>query len=379
MGAVTSKPKPKLKSAAHLSSTSGGLIDLPSTALLAWYDRERRDLPWRYAPGTKADPYRVWLSEIMLQQTTVKAVVPYFAAFTKRWPTVKALAKAELDDVLAAWAGLGYYSRARNLHACARAVVADHNGRFPETEEALRTLPGIGAYTAAAIRSIGHGLAATPVDGNVERVVARLFAVETIMPKAKGELKRFAATLTPAQRSGDFAQAMMDLGATICTPKRPSCLMCPLSETCEARALGIEGDLPRRAVKAERPVRHGIAFLALREDGRVLLRRRVDSGLLGGMQEIPSTTWEGAPLNAKEALRGTPVRGEWWLTAGTVVHVFTHFELRLTVYRTIVPIDAELTLWADPARCTWVARRDLAKAALPSLMKKVIAHALSET
>jgi A/G-specific adenine glycosylase len=378
MGAVASKPRPKPNPAAPFSPAGAGLTDLPSTALLAWYDRERRDLPWRYAPGTKADPYRVWLSEIMLQQTTVKAVVPYFATFLKRWPTVKALAKAELDDVLAAWAGLGYYSRARNLHACARVVVAEHGARFPETEDALRTLPGIGAYTAAAVRSIGHGLTATPVDGNVERVVARLFAVESQMPKAKTELKRLAATLTPQLRSGDFAQAMMDLGATICTPKRPSCLMCPLSETCEARALGIEADLPRRAAKAERPVRHGIAFLALREDGRVLLRRRIDSGLLGGMQEIPSTAWANTLPDIEVALRGTPVRGEWWPTAGHVVHVFTHFELRLTVYRAIVPVDAELTLWADPARCTWVARRDLAKAALPSLMKKVIGHALKE-
>jgi A/G-specific adenine glycosylase len=219
-------------------------------------------------------------------------------------------------------------------------------------------------------------LMATPVDGNIERVVARLFAVETAMPKAKTELKRLAATLTPPQRSGDYAQAMMDLGATICTPKRPSCLMCPLAETCEARALGIEGDLPRRAAKAARPVRHGIAFLALREDGHVLLRRRVESGLLGGMQEIPSTAWVPTPPSSDDALRSVPVDGAWWPTPGFVVHIFTHFELRLTVYRSIVPVDAELTLWADPARCSWVARQDLSRAALPSLMKKVIAHAV---
>ena len=345
-------------------------------ALLDWYDRERRVLPWRFAPGAKADPYRVWLSEIMLQQTTVKAVIPFYQGFLKRWPTVKALANADLDDVLSAWAGLGYYSRARNLHACAKAVVALHKGRFPRSEDQLLALPGIGPYTAAAIASIAFGEAATPVDGNVERVVARMFAVRAPLPAAKPELKRLAATLTPDERPGDFAQAMMDLGATVCTPKRPSCLMCPLQGDCAANALGIESMLPARAVKAERPVRHGVAFLAQREDGHVLLRRRPNAGLLGGMLEVPSTAWIEDWISAEEALRSAPVRGDWWPLPGAVSHTFTHFKLELMVYRTVVPDDCALNLWAEPDRCRWVHRRDLHAAALPSVMRKVIAHAL---
>ncbi len=351
----------------------------PAAALLDWYDREKRTLPWRYGPDETPDPYRVWLSEIMLQQTTVKAVIPFFDNFTRRWPTVKALAKAELDDVLAMWAGLGYYSRARNLHACARIVSKEHKGRFPADEDALRALPGIGAYTAAAIASIAFGKRATPVDGNVERVVARLFSIETPMPQAKAELRRLAATLTPPVRAGDFAQATMDLGAGICTPKRPSCLMCPLATVCEAHARGVEGQLPRRAAKAERPHRVGVAFLALREDGHVLLRRRPDAGLLGGMLELPSTDWNETLPPIDEVMRGAPVRGDWWQVPGTIVHVFTHFRLEMIVYRAIVPGDASLTFWADPNRCSWVARRNLQSQALPTLMKKLIAHALRES
>jgi A/G-specific adenine glycosylase len=351
----------------------------PAAAMLDWYDRERRDLPWRYGHGEAADPYRVWLSEIMLQQTTVKAVMPYFDNFLRRWPTVKALAKADLDDVLAVWAGLGYYSRARNLHACARIVATQYKGRFPADEGALRALPGIGAYTAAAIAAIAFGIRATPVDGNIERVVARLFAVEEPMPRAKPELRRLAATLTPPTRPGDFAQAMMDLGATICTPKRPSCLMCPLAEVCEARATGLEAALPRKIAKAERPHRVGVAFLALREDGHILLRRRPDAGLLGGMLELPSTDWTETLPPLDDIVRTAPVRGDWWQVPGTVTHVFTHFRLDMMVYRAIVPADVSLTFWSDPARCQWVARRNLPAQALPSLMKKLIAHALRET
>ncbi|MDX2159524.1 MAG: A/G-specific adenine glycosylase [Hyphomicrobiaceae bacterium] len=350
----------------------------PAALLLDWYDRERRDLPWRYPPGEAADPYRVWLSEIMLQQTTVKAVIPFFHTFLARWPTVAALAAAPRDDVLAAWAGLGYYSRARNLHACAKAVEADYGGRFPSGEAELRKLPGIGPYTAAAIAAIAFGSRATPVDGNIERVVARMFAVCDPLPGAKPRLRELAATLTPDTRAGDFAQAMMDLGARICTPRRPSCLMCPLQSACSANISGIAGSLPARSAKAERPVRYGVAFLALREDGHILLRRRPDAGLLGGMLEVPSTPWGEAWVSAEDALQAAPLRAEWWPVTGSVSHTFTHFRLELLAYRAVVPADQQLDLWADPERCRWVQRRELSKAALPSVMRKVIAHALKE-
>jgi A/G-specific adenine glycosylase len=345
-------------------------------ALLTWYDRERRDLPWRAPPGLAPDPYRVWLSEIMLQQTTVKAVVPYYARFLARWPTVEALAAAPLDDVLAAWAGLGYYARARSLHACAKAVVSRHAGRFPETEAELTALPGIGPYTAAAIAAIAFGAAATPVDGNIERVVARLFAVETPLPAAKPELRALAATLTPRLRAGDHAQALMDLGATICTPRRPSCLMCPLAPACRAQALGIAETLPRRMPKAERPNRFGVAFVALREDGNVLLRQRPETGLLARMLEVPTTGWGDDWPSADDALQAAPILADWWPLTASVTHTFTHFRLELLVYRAVVDNAATLTFWADAPRCRWVPRRGLADAALPSLMRKVLAHAL---
>ena len=346
--------------------------------LLDWYDAGNRDLPWRYAADEKPDPYKVWLSEIMLQQTTVKAVIPFFLKFVQRWPTVKSLAKAELDDVLAMWAGLGYYSRARNLHACARTIAAQHKGKLPRTEAELLELPGIGPYTAAAIAAIAFGACASPVDGNVERVVARLFAVREPMPASKPALRALARTLTPAKRAGDFAQAMMDLGATVCTPRRPFCLMCPVHGQCAANALGIAGQLPARAVKGERPVRRGTAFVTLREDGYLLLRQRPAAGLLGGMLEVPSTNWGDDWLAPDEALRAAPIRSEWWPAAGSVTHMFTHFRLEMTVLRALVPVDVPLDLWAEPERCRWVHRRDLATEALPSLMKKLIAHALKE-
>jgi A/G-specific adenine glycosylase len=347
-------------------------------AMLAWYDRERRDLPWRPAGKRKPDPYGVWLSEIMLQQTTVKAVIPYYQRFLARWPTVEALAEAPLDDVLAVWAGLGYYSRARNLHKCARAVAERHGGRFPATEAELLELPGIGPYTAAAIAAIAFGASTMPVDGNIERVMARLFAVRQQLPAAKAQLRRLAQTFACGTRSGDCAQALMDLGATICTPKRPSCLMCPIAGDCAAHAQGIEVLLPVRGAKSERPSRVGLAYLALREDGCVLLRRRPEAGLLGGMLEVPSTDWNEVLPPLKEALRAAPVQGDWWAVPGTIVHVFTHFRLEMLVYRAIVPVNAGLTFWADAGRCHWVARRDLHRAALPSVMRKIIAHGLAE-
>ena len=344
--------------------------------LLAWYDTERRSLPWRYQPGEKADPYRVWLSEIMLQQTTVKTVIPYYERFLVRWPTVLALANADLDAVLAAWAGLGYYSRARNLHACAQIVARDHGGSFPRTTAGLLQLPGIGPYTAAAIAAIAFGEHAMPVDGNVERVVARLFAVTEPLPVAKPRLRELAAAMTPQTRAGDFAQAMMDLGATVCRPRRPSCLMCPLNSGCAASAIGIAPLLPARGAKTERPVRRGVAFVALREDGHVLLRRRAEAGLLGGMLEMPSTDWVDDWVSAEVALRSAPVRADWWSVPGMVSHTFTHFRLEVMVFRGLTATETPLNLWAEPGRCRWVHRRDLDGVALPSAMQKIIAHAL---
>jgi A/G-specific adenine glycosylase len=345
-------------------------------ALLAWYDRERRALPWREQGRARPEAYRVWLSEIMLQQTTVKAVIPYFHAFLRRWPTEEALAAAGLEEVLAAWAGLGYYSRARNLHLCARQVAERHGGRFPRSEAALCTLPGIGPYTAAAIAAIAFGARATPVDGNIERVIARLHAVATPLPGAKPALRRVAEALTPARRAGDHAQALMDLGATVCTPRRPSCLVCPLVPWCAGRAQGIAALLPMRPVKPERPRRTAVAFVALRRDGSVLLRRRPEAGLLGGMLEVPSTEWLDSLPPLEQALRGAPVAGDWQAVPGLVTHTFTHFSLEALVYRSVVGADAALTEHADPARCRWVARCDLGDAALPSVMRKIIAHAL---
>jgi A/G-specific adenine glycosylase len=315
----------------------------------------------------------------MLQQTTVKTVIPFFEKFTRAWPTVFDLAAAEEEQVLQAWAGLGYYSRARNLHACARQVVEQFGGEFPSRERELLSLPGIGPYTAAAIAAIAYGVPATPVDGNIERVVARLFAVPTPLPDAKTRLRALAATLTPDQRAGDFAQAMMDLGATVCTPKRPSCLVCPLQESCEAYAIGVQAELPKRSAKPDRPVRRGIAFVAVSEDGRVLLRRRPDTGLLARMQEVPSTDWLDEEPIIGEALRIAPVRADWWQVPGQVIHTFTHFRLELDVFRAVVPADAALTFWADHTRCRWVPRQALAGEALPTLMRKVIAHGLAQS
>ncbi|MBM3549544.1 MAG: A/G-specific adenine glycosylase [Alphaproteobacteria bacterium] len=337
-------------------------------ALLAWYDRHRRDLPWRALPGETADPYSVWLSEIMLQQTTVKTVRPYFEDFLKRWPTVGDLAAAELEDVLRAWAGLGYYARARNLHACARAVAAK-GGAFPSSEDELLGLPGIGAYTAAAIAAIVFDRAAMPVDGNVERVVARLFAVEEPLPRAKRRLAEIARGLTPPSRAGDFAQAMMDLGATVCTPAKPRCILCPLAEPCRARARGIAEDLPARDAKPERPTRHGVVFFATRADGAVLLRKRPEKGLLGGMTELPTTDWRGHAYPVDEMMALAPAPAAWRTLPGLVRHTFTHFHLELTVAASRIP---------DPRLVEgyWIAIERLGVEALPSVMRKVVAHAL---
>ncbi len=339
--------------------------------LLAWYDRERRELPWRSAPGEAADPYRVWLSEIMLQQTTVKAVLPRYEAFLRQWPDVAALASAELGQVLAAWAGLGYYARARNLHACARAVMEEHGGRFPESEHELRKLPGIGAYTASAIAAIAFGERATPIDGNIERVVVRLFAIRTPLPEAKAEIKTRAETVTPSARVGDFAQAMMDLGATICTPKKPACVLCPWMEMCAARARGDQESFPRKAEKKTGALRRGAAFVVVRADGFILLRTRPEKGLLGGMTEVPTTAWT-SDFDAAE-LGGAPLKANWRRVPGTVTHTFTHFPLALTVYTVRVPKST-----AASKGTRWVRVDDLANEALPSVMRKVVFHVLKK-
>jgi A/G-specific adenine glycosylase len=294
--------------------------------LLIWYDRHGRDLPWRLREG-RPDPYRVWLSEIMLQQTTVAAAAPYFARFLDRWPTVQALSAAPRDDVLAAWAGLGYYSRARNLHAAAQLMAASG---VPNTEQGWRALPGVGAYTAAAIAAIAHGEGANVVDGNVERVIARLRAVETPLPDAKRDLRARAAELVTADRPGDWAQALMDLGAIVCTPRSPKCGDCPWRGDCAAHAAGAPETYPRRAAKAERPRRYGVAF-RIERDGQLWLVRRPDKGLLGGMAALPTTEWRARTWPRAEALRHAPLVTDW-KKRGAVEHIFTHFALTLDVY-----------------------------------------------
>jgi A/G-specific adenine glycosylase len=339
-------------------------------ALLDWYDRRRRDLPWRAPPGSRADPYRVWLSEIMLQQTTVEAVKPYYARFLATFPTLEDLAAAPLERVLELWAGLGYYARARNLHACARTLVERHGGRFPESESDLKALPGIGDYTAAAILAIAFDRPAAPVDGNWERVVARLFAVEAPLPDAKPELRRLAQGLVPPERPGDFAQAMMDLGATLCTPAKPRCLLCPLATGCEAFRLGLAEALPARRPKAERPTRHGWIFHLTRADGALLLRRRPPQGLLGGMIEVPGTPWREKRWTEAEALAHAPLPAQWTRLPGQVSHTFTHFHLELVVL-------AGCTAGAAPEGHRWTSAARLQDEALPSVMRKVLRKAIA--
>lgn len=326
-----------------------------STDLLAWYDTHARTLPWRVPPGAsdRAHPYRVWLSEIMLQQTTVAAVKSYFERFTSLWPTVRDLAAAEDSQVMGEWAGLGYYARARNLLKCARKVVADHGGEFPDQRDILLALPGIGPYTASAIAAIAFGRAETVVDGNVERVMARVFAVETPLPAAKPELTDLAARLTPTHRPGDYAQAVMDLGATICTPKSPACGICPWRDPCAARADGIAADLPKKTPKKPKPTRHGIAYIARDASGRWLLERRPNKGLLGGMLGWPTTDWSDAPEPA------APVAADWHVV-GEVRHTFTHFHLILDV--AVARTDAQ------PNRGTF--REDFRPSDLPTVMAK---------
>lgn len=332
--------------------------------LLEWYDRHARTMPWRVAPadrkaGVRPDPYHVWMSEIMLQQTTVAAVRDYFIKFTTTWPTVADLAAADDADVMAAWAGLGYYARARNLLKCARAVVEDYGGVFPADHDELLKLPGIGPYTAAAVSAIAFDLPETVLDGNVERVMARRHDVHTPLPNAKPELLALAQEVTPDERPGDYAQAVMDLGATICTPRSPACGICPWCDGCTGRLAGTVAELPKKAPKRVKPTRFGIAYVARREDGAWLLETRPEKGLLGGMLGWPGSDWGNNPDPAP------PISCDWRDIGEEARHTFTHFHLRLRVMVAIVPTDAAAV------RGAFIPQDDFSPSSLPTVMRKV--------
>lgn len=357
-----------MNSSAEIKDKKHELVD----ALLDWYDHNARTLPWRVSPeakrgGIQPDPYHVWLSEIMLQQTTVATVKSYFEKFIELWPTVEKLAAAELDDVLTEWAGLGYYARARNLHKCAKIVANDFGGKFPDNYDDLLKLPGIGAYTAAAISSIVFDLSETVVDGNVERVMSRLFIIETPLPDSRPEIREYAGVMTPDYRPGDYAQAVMDLGATICTPKSPKCGNCPLHDGCLAFENEMAAELPRRKNKKEKETRRGYVFWA-EYDGKVWLRRRPEKGLLGGMMEVPSDEW--APSNSWQNIPAPriPIIANWQLLPGVIRHTFTHFHLELKVVKLKLEemINLQEGEWCD------IDKQD--EYALPTVMKKIFDH-----
>jgi len=348
-------------------------VQAQALKILRWYDRHRRILPWRALVGEKPDPYRVWLSEIMLQQTTVATVGPYFQKFINRWPRVHDLAAASLDEVFQMWAGLGYYRRARSLHETAQRIVADYGGVFPDDEAELLDLPGFGPYTVAAVRAIAFDQCANVVDGNVERVMARMFAITTPLPKAKAALREAAETLLPKARYGDYAQSLMDLGATICTPRNAKCDLCPWMKACRAYAVGIVRQLPRREKPKPKPTRRAIAFVAINKRGDILLRQRPPKGLLGGMMEVPSSAWLEAAMPKLAAVRGeAPVTASWHLLQGKVQHVFSHFTLEIAVALTEIGSAKAI------AGCRWVPESELETQALPSVMRKIIRQALNK-
>lgn len=341
-------------------------------SLLHWYDKHHRILPWRISPaqsaqGIKPDPYKIWLSEVMLQQTTVEAVKAYFLKFTQTWPSIKDLAAAQEDDIMRAWAGLGYYSRARNLKKCADRLVTDYDTSFPDNASELKKLPGIGDYTSAAIAAIAFNKPEAVVDGNVERVISRLFALTTPLPQAKPQIRELTTTIMSHDRPGDFAQSMMDLGATICTPKRPACALCPLNENCLALKAHDPESFPLKMPKKKRPIRLGAAFVAEADDGSILLRKRTAKGLLQNMAEVPGSLWS-VRMDGSTDLSAAPFVANW-RNAGMITHIFTHFELHLTVYH---------TTGTDKRRINdgwWSAPDSLTNEALPTVMKKAIATA----
>jgi A/G-specific adenine glycosylase len=336
---------------------------------LAWWDRNRRALAWRAEPGETPDPYRVWLSEVLLQQTTAQAATPYYQAFVAKWPRVEDLAMAPVEAVMSAFAGLGYYSRARNLHACAKEI-ARRGGTFPSEEADLRALPGVGAYTAAAVAAIAFGRQTAPVDGNIARILARLFAVEKPIARVRGELAAAAHTLAPSRRAGDFAQALMDIGATICRPRNPDCGLCPLARDCAAFRAGAPEAYPRRDGAKVRPRRQGAVFFARRSDGAFLARRRPAHGLLASTIELPGTPWTNKGPNG-ELANAAPVAARWRRLPGEVEQIFTHFALSLTVYAA----DFE---GGAPGGCFWVAPNAVASAGFSSMMRKAVEHALTQ-
>jgi A/G-specific adenine glycosylase len=336
---------------------------------LGWWDRHRRALAWRAEPGETPDPYRVWLSEVLLQQTTAQAATPYYQAFITKWPMVEDLAAAPIEAVMSAFAGLGYYSRARNLHACAKEI-ARRGGRFPREEADLRALPGIGAYTAAAIAAIAFGRQTAPVDGNIARILARLLALEQPIARARGEIAAAARALAPSDRAGDFAQALMDIGATLCRPRNPACGPCPLAQDCAALRAGIPEAYPRRAAAKARPRRQGAVFFARRSDGAFLARRRPPHGLLASTVELPGTSWDSKSPDGL-FLRLAPIPIDWRRLPGEVGQVFTHFALSLTVYAANFDGGA-------PAGCFWVAPNAVGTAGFSSVMRKAVEHAFAQ-
>ena len=362
-----------------MSNQSSPAKSCISDLLLAWYDKHHRQLPWRISPidqalGVVADPYHVWLSEIMLQQTTVTAVKPYFDKFVTLWPTVENLADASSESVMQAWAGLGYYSRARNLKKCADLVASEYNGRFPQTEAELIKLPGIGPYTAAAIAAIAFNQAAAVVDGNIERVFTRLFEIKTPLPAAKSEIKVQVAKNVPSDRPGDFAQGLMDLGSSICTPKKPNCLLCPLQTPCQASTRGEQELYPVKLPKKTKPKRQGAAFVMIDENGAIYLQKRPDTGLLADMSEVPTTDWN-SNRDGETSVDAAPLSLDWQ-KSGSIKHVFTHFELTLLVY--FADISTQDMTNVKLANGWWSDRKQIKNEALPNLMKKVITAAVPD-